>query len=48
MKSRGRACTASHSVTRWLIAWNTGAVLYVLLAAIMMMRSSSHRMRRRA
>jgi uncharacterized membrane protein len=39
---------ASHSVTRWLIAWNTGAVLYVLLAAIMMMRSSSHRMRRRA
>ncbi len=39
---------ASHSVTRGLIAWNTGAGLYVLLAAIMMIRSSSHRMRHRA
>jgi len=39
---------AGHSVTRWLIAWNTGAGLYVLLAAIMMIRSSSHQMRRRA
>ena len=39
---------ASHSVTRWLIAWNTGAGLYVLLAAIMMIRSSSHHMRHRA
>ncbi len=39
---------ASHSVTRWLIAWNTGTGLYVLLAAIMMVRSSSHHMRHRA
>ena len=39
---------ASHSVTRWLIAWNTGTGLYVLLAAIMMIRSSTHRMRHRA
>ncbi len=39
---------ASHAVTRWLIAWNTGTGLYVLLAAIMMIRSSTHRMRHRA
>jgi uncharacterized membrane protein len=39
---------ASHSVTRWLIAWNCGAGLYVVLAAIMMVRSSSHHMRHRA
>lgn len=39
---------ASHGVTRWLLAWNTGALLYVLLAAVMMIRSSSHQMRRRA
>ena len=39
---------ASHSVTRWLIAWNTGAGLYIVLAAIMMIRSSHHHMRHRA
>ena len=39
---------ASHSVTRWLIAWNTGTGLYVCLAAIMMIRSSKHHMRHRA
>ena len=39
---------ASQSVTRWLIAWNVGAGLYVVLAAIMMIRSSSHHMRHRA
>ena len=39
---------ASHTVTRWLIAWNSGAVLYVALAAIMMTRSSSQQMRYRA
>ena len=39
---------ASHSVTRWLIAWNAGTGLYVLLAAIMMIRSSNHHMRHRA
>jgi uncharacterized membrane protein len=39
---------ASHAATRWLIAWNVGTVLYVLLAAIMMVRSSQHHMRHRA
>ncbi|MBV9890194.1 MAG: DUF1345 domain-containing protein [Rhizobacter sp.] len=39
---------ARQSVTRWLISWNFGAGLYVLLAAIMMIRSSSHHMRHRA
>jgi uncharacterized membrane protein len=39
---------AAHPVTRWLLAWNAGTVLYVLLAAIMMTRSTSHQMRRRA
>lgn len=39
---------ASHAATRWLIAWNVGAGLYVLLAAVMMIRSSSHHMRHRA
>ncbi len=39
---------AAHAVTRWLIAWNAGAGLYVLLAAVMMVRSSTHHMRHRA
>jgi uncharacterized membrane protein len=39
---------ATHKVTRWLIAWNAGTGLYVLLAAIMMIRSSHHHMRHRA
>ena len=39
---------ARQSVTRWLIAWNTGAGLYVVLAALMMIRSSTHHMRHRA
>jgi uncharacterized membrane protein len=40
---------ARQSVTRWLTAWNVGAGLYVLLAAIIMMiRWSSNHMRRRA
>jgi uncharacterized membrane protein len=39
---------ASHLVTRMLIAWNTGTVLYVSLAATMMIRSSSQKMRYRA
>ena len=30
---------ARQSVTRWLIAWNFGTGLYVLLAAIMMIRN---------
>ena len=39
---------ARQPVTRWLFAWNAGAGLYVLLAAVMMIRSSSHHMRHRA
>lgn len=42
------ASVASHAVTRLLLAWNTGALLYVALAAIMMLRSSHHHIRRRA
>jgi len=37
-----------HAVTRCLIAWNAGTCLYILLAAVMMSRSSAHQMRRRA
>jgi uncharacterized membrane protein len=39
---------AEHAVTRWLVAWNCGAGLYVLLAAVMMLRSRDHHMRHRA
>ena len=39
---------ARHASTRWLIAWNVGTGLYVLLAAVMMIRSSQHHMRHRA
>ena len=39
---------AAHAVTRVLIAWNAGTVLYVTLAAIMMARSSTQKMRYRA
>ncbi|MDB5731319.1 MAG: hypothetical protein JWQ03_1214 [Variovorax sp.] len=39
---------ATHAVTRWLIAWNSGTCLYVVLAALMMARSSQHHMRQRA
>jgi uncharacterized membrane protein len=38
----------AHLVTRLLIAWNVGAILYVVLAAVMMVRSSQARMRQRA
>jgi uncharacterized membrane protein len=39
---------ARQPVTRWLVAWNVGTALYVVLAAIMMIRSSTHHMRHRA
>jgi uncharacterized membrane protein len=39
---------AHEPVSRWLIAWNVGTWLYVLVAAVMMIRSSEHNMRRRA
>lgn len=39
---------AAHPVSRWLLAWNAATVLYVVLAAVMMTRSTSHQMRRRA
>jgi uncharacterized membrane protein len=39
---------AHEPVSRWLIAWNVGTWLYVILAGVMMDRSSEHQMRRRA
>ncbi len=39
---------ASQPATRWLIAWNVGAWLYIVLASVMMMRSSHGHMRHRA
>jgi uncharacterized membrane protein len=39
---------AMQPVTRMLIAWNTGTLLYVALAATMMIRSSPQKMRYRA
>lgn len=39
---------ASHAVTRALVAWNVGTIFYVVLATIMMIRSSQHHMRQRA
>lgn len=39
---------ATHAVTRWLIAWNTLTVIYVILAAVMMTRSTAHQMCHRA
>ena len=38
----------SQPVSRWLVAWNVGAWLYVALAAAMMIRSSREHMRHRA
>lgn len=38
----------TRDVTRWLIGWNVGAWTYLLLAGVMMARSSPERMRRRA
>ena len=35
-------------VTRWLIGWNAGAWAYLLMAGVMMARSSRERMRRRS
>ena len=42
------ASFAQHPLSRWLIAWNIGAWLYIGLAAIMMIRSAEHHMRHRA
>ena len=39
---------ASQPISRWLIAWNVGAWLYVALAAQMMISSSQGHMRHRA
>ena len=36
------------ALTRWLVAWNVGTVLYVVLAAWMMWRSTTENMRQRA
>ena len=37
-----------HALTRWLLAWNVGTVLYVALATLMMLRSTHDHMRQRA
>jgi hypothetical protein len=42
------ASLAEHLVTRWLVAWNIGTLFYLILAAVMMCRSSEHHMRSRA
>jgi uncharacterized membrane protein len=42
------SAVAAHVVTRALVGWNAGADLYVLLAALMMARSSRQLMRQRA
>jgi uncharacterized membrane protein len=39
---------AMHGITRLLIGWNVGAVLYLMLSMRMMFRSSHERMRTRA
>jgi uncharacterized membrane protein len=39
---------AEHAVTRALIAWNTGTVLYLMMAGVMMARSAEAAMKRRA
>ena len=39
---------ATQPITRWLIAWNVGTTLYVVLAALMMCRSTQQQMHRRA
>jgi uncharacterized membrane protein len=39
---------ALHTVTRWLVAWNVGTIFYLLMAAVMMLRSGEHHMRMRA
>jgi len=42
------ASVAEHTVTRALVAWNAGTVLYLLMAGLMMARSSEAAMHRRA
>ena len=39
---------SDHRITRWLIAWNAGALLYVTLVAVMMHGASSSQIRHRA
>jgi uncharacterized membrane protein len=42
------AAVSSHPATRFLLAWNAATLLYVGLAAVMMVRSSENSMRHRA
>jgi len=39
---------ASQPISRWLVAWNVAAWLYVVMAAAMMIRSTQNHMRHRA
>lgn len=42
------ASLASHEITRLIVGWNAGAFLYIVLASVMMGRSSQEKMQRRA
>lgn len=42
------ASLASHEITRLIVGWNAGAFLYIVLASVMMARSSKEKMQRRA
>ena len=42
------AAVSTHMGTRFLIAWNAATILYVVMAMVMMLRSSERTMRRRA
>jgi uncharacterized membrane protein len=39
---------ASQSITRWIIGWNAGACLYLILAGVLMIRASHEVIRHRA
>ena len=39
---------ASHAITRLIVGWNAGACLYIVLASILMSRSTREKMQRRA
>ena len=39
---------ALHAVTRWLVAWNIGTIFYLLMAAVMMLRSGEFSLTKQA
>ncbi|MFL6663894.1 MAG: DUF1345 domain-containing protein, partial [Rhizobacter sp.] len=44
----GVACPADSVVSRWLVGWNAGVWLYLVLIALSMIRSDHVRMRKAA